>query len=118
MNDHKTGSYTNIKLHHFPNMLGSTVYLEQLFYFKNILKYILVLKLLLFRVTNQIGKINPILNGPKISDADPDLWILICIIKVGSRSVWRDTNLDSDPGHKTEDVQKNAMAKNINTFFI
>ena len=31
----------------------------------------------------------------KISDADPDLWIRICIIKVGS--VWRDTNPDS--GH-------------------
>ena len=31
----------------------------------------------------------------KISDADPDLWIRLCIIKVGS--VWRDTN--PDPGH-------------------
>ena len=33
------------------------------------------------------------------SDADPDLWIRICIIKVGSGSVWRDTNPDPDPGH-------------------
>ena len=31
------------------------------------------------------------------SDADPDLWIRICIIRVGSGSVWRDTN--PDPGH-------------------
>ena len=33
------------------------------------------------------------------SVADPDLWIRICIIKVGSGSVWRDTNPDLDPGH-------------------
>ena len=31
------------------------------------------------------------------SDAEPDLWIWICIIKVGSRSVWRDRN--PDKGH-------------------
>ena len=31
------------------------------------------------------------------SDADPDLWILICKIKVGSGSVRRDTN--PGPGH-------------------
>ena len=33
------------------------------------------------------------------ADPDPDLWIRICIIKVGSGSVWRDTNPDPDPGH-------------------
>ena len=32
------------------------------------------------------------------ADPDPDLWIRICIIKVGSGSVWRDTN--------TKNVQK------------
>ena len=35
--------------------------------------------------------------NPFGSVADPDLWIRICIIKVGSGSVWRDTN--PDPGH-------------------
>ena len=39
-------------------------------------------------------------------------WILDPILYSGQK------NLDSDPGHKTEDVQKNAMAKNINTFLI
>ena len=34
-----------------------------------------------------------------VADPDPDLWIRICIIKVGSGSVWRDTNPDPDPGH-------------------
>ena len=34
-----------------------------------------------------------------VSDADPDLWIRICIIKFRSGSVWRDTNPDPDPGH-------------------
>ena len=33
------------------------------------------------------------------SDVDPDLWIRMYIIKVGSGSVWRDTNPDSDQGH-------------------
>ena len=33
-------------------------------------------------------------------DADPpDLWIRICILKVRSRFVWRDTDLDLGPGH-------------------
>ena len=44
-----------------------------------------------------------------ISDADPDLWIRIYIIKVGSGSVWRDTN--PDQGHR-KNVQKQAMATN------
>ena len=35
---------------------------------------------------------------PTASDADPNPWIRICIIKDGSGSVWRDTN--PDPGHK------------------
>ena len=48
------------------------------------------------------------------SDADPDLWIRICIIKVGSWSVRRDTN--PDLGH-TENVQKHAVAKNFNYIF-
>ena len=39
--------------------------------------------------------------------ADPDLWIRICIVKVGSGSVWRDTNPDPDPD------QKQAMANNL-----
>ena len=34
-----------------------------------------------------------------VADPDPDLWIQICIIKVGSGSVWRDTNPDPNPGH-------------------
>ena len=34
-----------------------------------------------------------------VADPDPDLWIRSCIIKVGSGSVWRDTNPDPDPGH-------------------
>ena len=45
------------------------------------------------------------------SDADLDLWIRICIIKVGS--VWRDT--DPDPGHSRTYpviVKKQAMANN------
>ena len=55
-------SYTNIKLPHFPNILRSIL---NSFYFKNILKKILVTKFSLFKVTNKIGKINPILNGHK-----------------------------------------------------
>ena len=35
------------------------------FYFKNMLKKILVKKFTLFKVTNKIGKINPILYGHK-----------------------------------------------------
>ena len=62
MNGHKTVSYTNIKLPHFPNILRSIL---NNFYFKNILKKILVKKFSLFKVTNKIGKINPILNGHK-----------------------------------------------------
>ena len=34
------------------------------------------------------------------ADPDPDLRIQICIIKVGSGSVWKDTNPDLDPGHE------------------
>ena len=42
------------------------------------------------------------------SDADP--WTRICIMKVGSGSVWRNTN--PDPGHMVN-VQKAAMAKEV-----
>ena len=40
-------------------------------------------------------------SGSGFADPDPDLWIRICIIQVGSGygSVWRDTNPDPDPGH-------------------
>ena len=60
LNGHKSFNYTNIKLPHFPNIFRSIL---TSFYLKNILKYILVQKLSLLRVTNKIGKINPILNG-------------------------------------------------------
>ena len=51
--------------------------------------------------TNTLSKFKQIFKFTKIncSDADPDPWIQICIIKVGSGSVWRDTNPDTDPGH-------------------
>ena len=48
------------------------------------------------------------------SDADPDLWIRKCLIKVGSRSVWRDTN--PDPGHYCK-CAETCHGKNSNNFF-
>ena len=62
LDSHKTVSFTNIKLPHFPDILRSIL---NSFYFKNILKQFLVIKFSLFKVTNKIGKINPILNGHK-----------------------------------------------------
>ena len=55
-------SYKNIKLAHIPNIFRSFL---NSFYFESILKYLLVKKLLLYRVTNKIGEINHILNNPK-----------------------------------------------------
>ena len=60
LNGHKTISFTNIKLPHFPNILRSIL---NSFYLKNILKTFLVKKFSLFKVTYKIGKMNPILNG-------------------------------------------------------
>ena len=51
----------------------------------------------------------------RTSDVDPDPWIQICTINVGSRFVWRDTN--PNPGHTrsyTVNEQKHVMAKNSN----
>ena len=62
LNGHKTVNYTNIKLPCFPNILRSIL---NSFYLKNILKKILVKKFSLFKVTNKIVKINPILNVHK-----------------------------------------------------
>ena len=68
LNGHKTVSYTNIKLPCFPNILRSIL---NNFYLKDILKKILVKKFSLFKVTNKIGKINPILNVHKtVSDTN------------------------------------------------
>ena len=54
-----------------------------------------------------------IITREQISEADPDPWIRLRIIQVGSGSVWRDTNLD--PGHTrytgTVNVQKHVIQK-------
>ena len=53
------------------------------------------------RSSEQLWLFCPPLHSLQISvaDPDPDLCIRICIIKVGSGSVWRDTNPDPDSGH-------------------
>ena len=62
LNGRKTVIYTNKKLPHFSNIFRLIL---NSFYLKYILKKILVQKLALFRITNKICKINPILNGRK-----------------------------------------------------
>ena len=50
-----------------------------------------------FRVRAIRGALN-MARGVTGNDADPDPWIKIYIIKVGSGSAWRDTKPDPDPG--------------------
>ena len=49
---------------------------------------------------SMIEKIDGSTTKQRVKEVQPVMRIRICIIKVGSGSVWRDTNPDPDPGHK------------------
>ena len=82
LNGHKTVSYTNIKLPHFPNTLGSIL---NSFYFKNIFKISFGSEAFAAYSYNQIDKINLILNSPKLGPKNVFLHFFFIISDLGHK---------------------------------